>query len=81
MVRSLLKESYAELRIDLEQAARASAATKSYDQADRLRGRKIAASPAASVRTAHGRPRAKSLDDLTDAELDALADEHVRNSA
>jgi hypothetical protein len=80
MARSLLKESYAELRIEREQATKATAATQSYDQAEKMRARKIAAAPASATRTAPQRARPKSIEDLTDAELDALTDEHVRNS-
>jgi hypothetical protein len=80
MTRSLLKECYAELRIEREQATKASAATKSYDQAQTMRARKIASAPASTTRTAPQRARPKSIDDLSDAELDALTDEHVRNS-
>ena len=79
MARSLLKESYAELRIEREQAARATASKASYDQAQALRARKIAAAPASTTRTAPARPTRKSVDELTDAEVDALANEYVRS--
>jgi len=81
MVRSLLKESYAELRIEREQAAKTAAVTTSYDQAEKMKARKVAAGSSSAARTVAQKPQPKTIDDLTDAELDALTDEHVRNSA
>ena len=79
MARSLLKESYAELRIEKEQASRSSAVTRNYDQADKLKARKIAAGSQPASRTAPISARTKSVDDLTDAEVDALADAYVNS--
>lgn len=81
MVRSLLKESYAELRIERERSATAAAVTTSYDQADKLKARKIAAAPVTSTRTATQRARPKSIDDLSDAELESLTDAYVRENS
>lgn len=81
IIRSILRESYAELQIGRERETKADAATASYDQAARLKARKIAAAPPSTTRTAPQRPRTKSIEDMTDAEVEAAADAYVRSGA
>ena len=81
IVRSLLKETYAEYRLNREQEVLRSAVKQSYDQNAKIAARKAASGPASTTRTAPIKSVAKSIDDLSDAEVEALADEYVRHSA
>lgn len=64
----------AEARALQQEAFRSSAKSRSAEQISKLRGEKRAQAPAASVPSAVARPKAKTLDEMSDDEIERLAD-------
>jgi hypothetical protein len=78
--KSILESAYAEARIKALQKQREEAKSRSVVQADKLRGRKVEAAPPGTQRApAPERSSApKTIEQMTDAELDALLDSRIR---